>query len=114
MKALICACCNARTIGKQWWNRDEGFGVCPRCAYNEDQEQVQRMYGKRGEHFATELDKDCQPGMLVGWVRPDGSWAIGTLKKWQDGVATIKEHRYLFTGDFDRDVAVRVVPCDEG
>jgi hypothetical protein len=30
-KAKSCACCGQYTKGKQWWNRDTGFGVCEKC-----------------------------------------------------------------------------------
>lgn len=116
MKALKCACCNRRCLGKQWWNRDQGFGVCPACAYNEDQENVQMMYGKAGEHYAVNLTLESKPGMLVGWCSIDGSWHTGTLKAWDSsgfddagGLAIIREHRQFLTGETDRDVMVRVV-----
>lgn len=28
---LKCCCCGAATQGAQWWNRDNGFGLCPSC-----------------------------------------------------------------------------------
>ena len=30
-KFLTCACCGERARGRQWWNRDTGYGVCSRC-----------------------------------------------------------------------------------
>ena len=29
---LICSCCTEQTTGRQWYNRDKGFGLCPSCA----------------------------------------------------------------------------------
>ena len=29
---LICCCCNGETYGRQWYNRDTGYGLCSRCA----------------------------------------------------------------------------------
>lgn len=28
---LRCACCGGDTIGRQWHNQDDGFGLCPQC-----------------------------------------------------------------------------------
>src|SRR6185503_3800288 len=30
-KRLICSCCGESCIGRQWWNRDTGYGLCDRC-----------------------------------------------------------------------------------
>lgn len=108
MKTLQCACCGDNCLGKQWWNRDHGFGVCPRCAYNEDQEEVGKMYGKPGIHYAAILNAECVQGMLVGWKTLNGDWHVGTLKEWDNGTAIIREHVKWMTGYPDKDVAVRV------
>jgi hypothetical protein len=31
MTVLMCACCGGEAPGRQWWNRDKGYGVCARC-----------------------------------------------------------------------------------
>jgi len=65
---LTCACCGQSTRGRQWWNRDTGYGVCPRCAddntkrYGEGlaadtkenpcSQTTHALYGVRGYHFA--------------------------------------------------------------
>jgi len=28
---MICCCCGAKTSGKQWHNRDTGYGLCKSC-----------------------------------------------------------------------------------
>lgn len=28
---LECCCCGESTTGRQWWNRDTGYGLCPDC-----------------------------------------------------------------------------------
>lgn len=66
-RRLICACCGSETRGRQWSNRDTGYGVCVWCAdrnsekYGEGTaEDGQRgdtthaLYGRRGFHFAVE------------------------------------------------------------
>lgn len=32
VRTLHCACCSSETRGRQWWNRDTGFGLCSACA----------------------------------------------------------------------------------
>lgn len=52
---LTCACCGSETRGRQWHNRDKGYGLCPDCiefvSKNETPEAVESMYGKRGTHY---------------------------------------------------------------
>ncbi len=55
-RSLQCACCGETTKGRQWWNRDTGWGVCPKCfqwiASKEGQEEAERSYGKPGVHHS--------------------------------------------------------------
>ncbi len=54
-RPLTCCVCGAGTQGRQWWNRDTGYGICVPCA----DQQAERMgplehkdyYGIRGIHF---------------------------------------------------------------
>jgi len=52
---LTCCCCGAATRGRQWWNRDTGFGLCPECialcSQRETPESFQRLYGDEGVHY---------------------------------------------------------------
>jgi len=53
---LLCACCGGVTRGRQWWNQDDGHGLCAQCAdwqiaRGESAEQMERNYGKRGLYF---------------------------------------------------------------
>ena len=47
-------------MGRQWWNRDTGYGLCvkciPFCERGETPESFQRLYGERGVHYAVELE----------------------------------------------------------
>lgn len=47
---LFCACCGASTRGRQWHNRDDGYGLCPDCiafvSRNETHENLVRAYGQ--------------------------------------------------------------------
>lgn len=53
---LTCCCCGQVTRGRQWWNRDTGYGVCPKCAdfiaERETPEEMASAYGERGVHYA--------------------------------------------------------------
>jgi len=55
IKLLICCCCGNGTRGRQWWNRDTGYGLCTQCidlcTGNETAESAKSMYGVRGEHY---------------------------------------------------------------
>lgn len=56
VRTLYCSCCGAVTRGRQWWNRDTGYGVCLRCvAWLESRgtaaEELERNYGARGVHY---------------------------------------------------------------
>jgi hypothetical protein len=31
IRTLYCSCCGAMTRGRQYWNQDRGFGLCPKC-----------------------------------------------------------------------------------
>lgn len=55
-RTLICSCCGAYAKGRQWPNRDTGYGLCPECAdwigkRGTDAEEMRRLYGERGVHY---------------------------------------------------------------
>ncbi len=54
-RRLTCCCCGESTLGRQWWNRDTGFGLCvtciPLCGRKETPESFQELYGIRGVHY---------------------------------------------------------------
>lgn len=54
---LTCCCCAAGTVGRQWWNRDTGYGLCETCAdWIESRatppEEMRSLYGIKGTHYA--------------------------------------------------------------
>jgi len=55
LERLYCSCCGGVTTGRQWSNRDTGYGLCvsciPQCSRNQTDEEFQRTYGVRGIHF---------------------------------------------------------------
>lgn len=52
---LECCCCGQETRGRQWWNRDTGYGLCSKCAdiigKKEDAEEMKSCYGQSGVHY---------------------------------------------------------------
>lgn len=55
-RRLTCCCCGESTMGRQWWNRDTGFGLCPKCARwmrerGTPEEEIRQMAGIEGHHF---------------------------------------------------------------
>jgi hypothetical protein len=52
---LLCCCCDSYTTGRQWYNRDAGYGLCWKCASKiqakETLEQMISFYGKVGYHY---------------------------------------------------------------
>lgn len=52
---LICCCCGAETRGRQWHNRDTGYGLCDRCIdlcrRKMTAADMQSCYGIRGVHY---------------------------------------------------------------
>ncbi len=62
VKVLDCCVCASRTKGRQWWNRDNGFGLCKKCAdrisQKEDTETMKSWYGEKGYHYDIENKGD--------------------------------------------------------
>jgi len=53
---LTCSCCGSSTKGRQWHNRDAGYGICPKCADwlaldRESPESMRLNYGVFGYHY---------------------------------------------------------------
>lgn len=58
VQSLTCCCCGEETQGRQWWNRDSGYGLCLSCANEIEQkygrEYVIDMAGEKGWHYGVE------------------------------------------------------------
>lgn len=54
-RRMTCCCCGSECYGVQHWNRDDGFGLCLKCAdwigKRETPEQMERLYGVRGVNY---------------------------------------------------------------
>ncbi len=57
---LICSCCEQPTTGRQWYNRDLGYGLCAACASSiaasgkQTAEETRSCYGIEGVHYNVE------------------------------------------------------------
>lgn len=58
-KILICSCCGSKTRGRQWYNRDTGYGTCDSCIkWLENRgEDVQNIAGIAGIHHSLKTIK---------------------------------------------------------
>lgn len=59
---LTCCCCGEITRGRQWWNRDTGFGLCDGCHVINgvdrlDKGSLAESFGIRGIHWDVEETK---------------------------------------------------------
>lgn len=61
-KFLTCACCGERARGRQWHDRDTGYGVCSRCFrasfIRDGREEAERIYGRAGEHHSLDWENE--------------------------------------------------------
>lgn len=55
IRRMLCSCCGAVTPGRQWHNRDTGYGLCVACidycAKRTEPGEFARTYGNRGVHY---------------------------------------------------------------
>lgn len=67
IRRLECCCCAVSTRGRQWWNRDTGYGLCARCATSigkrESRAEMESLYGFEGIHY------NCTAGAALPEVR---------------------------------------------
>jgi|GEM_PF-1320309 hypothetical protein len=63
---LLCACCGARTTGRQWSNQDAGHGLCTDCIEkvlaNMPAEEFSKCYGHPRVHFGL---SQCPPAVQL-------------------------------------------------
>lgn len=61
-KFLTCACCGERARGRQWHDRDTGYGVCSRCFrasfLRDGRDEAERLYGRAGEHHSLDWESE--------------------------------------------------------
>ncbi len=93
-RRLQCSCCGESALGRQWFNRDTGYGLCARCVYwlaerKTDPEEMQSNYGRAGFHYAAPLTQAAQPGDIVSSRALSGEIRCGVLKEWDNGTAIL-------------------------
>lgn len=65
-RLLTCCCCGESTLGRQWGNRDIGYGLCEPCAtwlpaHDTTDEDMRELYGIQGVHYALTADPPRSP-----------------------------------------------------
>lgn len=68
VRNLECACCGSGTRGRQWHNRDTGYGFCVSCfdwlsKRGTSAEEIEKNYGVRGVHWDVKDDSRCCQGL---------------------------------------------------
>jgi len=52
---LRCCCCDGKAVGRHWFNRDVGYGLCDKCIdvnlKGSSLLELTRMAGYRGFHY---------------------------------------------------------------
>lgn len=65
IERLVCCCCGQVTTGRQWYNRDTGFGLCGSCAVwianKEPAEDMKSNYGVEGVNYFIAPKEATQP-----------------------------------------------------
>lgn len=62
-ECLSCSYCGGETIGRQFWNRDAGTGLCDSChdwlasRHGTSPEEMARTYGEVGVHVKLTQEK---------------------------------------------------------
>lgn len=56
VRNLICSCCGGIARGRQWHNRDTGYGMCVDCIgyvrrMGMSEEEIRKNYGIEGVHW---------------------------------------------------------------
>ena len=69
-QTLTCCCCGLSTLGRQWWNRDTGYGLCNACAQElptlgTTPKQMLQLYGKAGIHYLIPHTRHPSPDDLT-------------------------------------------------
>ena len=60
---LTCCCCGNSTLGRQWWNRDTGYGLCARCSITWG-DDADTSCGRAGVHRHIFLSDENRPVSL--------------------------------------------------
>lgn len=61
MTKKTCSVCGCITKGVQWYNRDKGYGICPKCAFmiypHTDPNDFESSYGKADINYISTMPK---------------------------------------------------------
>lgn len=69
IRRLECCCCGSVEIrGRQWWNRDTGYGICVACIqfvrnHGETEVEIRDNYGIEGVHWGLEQQPELREAL---------------------------------------------------
>lgn len=117
VKSLTCCCCGNGTSGRQWHNRDHGYGLCKDCvdycARSEDEASMKSCYGIRGIHYdlpeRSAIDAQIESAMQVRAQHGYAAQAVITQRYVKTNGFSLGFHFFqgeLKVGDLER--------CDDG
>lgn len=80
-KHMTCSTCGSGTSGRQWWNRDTGYGLCNKCAkwyrshpewatqegFDSTEEYMYHLFGREGFHYGTAKSKAYEKELASTW-----------------------------------------------
>jgi len=77
-RRLTCCCCGNETRGRQWWNRDTGYGLCVECidangVSNVPMGRVADSFGVRGVHWGLTVEPIA---VHPDWVRVKAGYDV--------------------------------------
>ena len=58
IRNLICCCCGAGLKGRQWHDRDTGYGLCDGCIDFCEARGNNPTYGIEGVHYGIKFNRD--------------------------------------------------------
>lgn len=71
IRTLECCVCGSEARGRQWYNRDKGYGICTKCvewaSKRESPEEMQEYYGTPNVHYFLPIPES--PWTVVERVR---------------------------------------------
>lgn len=81
IRTLLCCCCGTDTQGRQWHNRDTGYGIFDRCATKQkngsyDAATMHSYYGVEGVHYLLPAIPPSVQQMLNTFLVPMGFEAM--------------------------------------
>lgn len=98
---LTCCCCGNSTKGRQWWNRDTGYGLCDNCIVSCSVSDVKmgdiaQSYGIRGYHWDVSPKQiKMEPDVKIERKTPRHDKLVANFSCPEDAMISPKEFKKL-------------------